>query len=73
MRSALNDLFDEIRDESINIGGIDGYKFGSLKEILRNKRFVFLGESSHCVKEYIEAKASLIKQEYEILIPDADI
>jgi len=57
----VNDLFDEIRDESINIGGIDGYKFGSLKEILRNKRFVFLGESSHCVKEYIEAKASLIK------------
>ncbi|XBO86423.1 erythromycin esterase family protein [Bacillus licheniformis] len=57
----MNDLFDEVREESINIGGVDGYKFDFLKEILGNKRFVFLGESSHCVKEYIEAKASLIK------------
>lgn len=57
----MNDLFDEVRDESINIEGIDGYKFDFLKEILGNKRFIFIGESSHCVKEYIEAKVSLIK------------
>ncbi|MCY7857198.1 erythromycin esterase family protein [Bacillus sonorensis] len=57
----MNDLFDEIRDESINIGEDNGYKFDFFKEILGNKRFVFLGESSHCVKEYSEAKVSLIK------------
>ncbi|MFT0802785.1 erythromycin esterase family protein [Bacillus swezeyi] len=63
----MDDLFAEIREESINIGGAEGYKFDFFKEILGNKRFVFLGESSHCVKEYIEAKASLIKYLHQAL------
>ncbi|WP_090869743.1 erythromycin esterase family protein [Oceanobacillus limi] len=35
--------------------------FHYLQPLLENKRFVFLGESSHCVKEYSETKVNLIK------------
>jgi erythromycin esterase len=55
-------LVNEVRENSIDIGGSNNnYDFDFLKPILNNKRFVFLGESSHCVKEYSVAKVTLIK------------
>jgi erythromycin esterase len=57
----IDKLVNEVRENSIDIGSNNDYDFNFLKPILNNKRFVFLGESSHCVKEYSVAKVKLIK------------
>ncbi|QSB48963.1 erythromycin esterase family protein [Parageobacillus toebii] len=58
---------NEVKNQSIDIGDMDRYHFEFLQPILEHKRFVFLGESSHCVKEYSLAKVSLIKYLHEEL------
>ncbi|UAC50086.1 erythromycin esterase family protein [Bacillus aquiflavi] len=59
----MMDIFiNEIKNDSINIGHQDYYDdFHFLKPILEKKKFVFLGESNPCVKEYDVAKVNLIK------------
>ncbi|WP_042222310.1 erythromycin esterase family protein [Oceanobacillus manasiensis] len=55
-------LVETIQDECIKLntpGNKNNYDF--LKTLLENKKFIFLGESSHCVKEYSSSKIDLIK------------
>ncbi len=59
--SMITFFINEVKHQSIDIGDMDRYHFEFLQPILEHKRFVFLGESSHCVKEYSLAKVSLIK------------
>jgi len=58
----MQSLVSEVRSSSIDIGAdyeIENLHF--LKQVLENKQYIFLGESSHTVKEYSEAKVNIIK------------
>ncbi|WP_127488977.1 erythromycin esterase family protein [Paenibacillus ehimensis] len=64
----INSFLKETEENSIDVGGnASPFKFDGLKPYLEHKRFVFIGESSHCVKEYSTAKTSLIQFLHEKL------
>jgi erythromycin esterase len=55
-------LIKEVQEKSVDIGQEESqYRFDFLQDQLKDKRFVFIGESSHCVKQYSMAKIQLIK------------
>ncbi|WP_106767707.1 hypothetical protein [Paenibacillus faecalis] len=58
----LDTFINEVKYNSlevVNIGCSDSYHF--LNSILADKKYVFIGESSHCVKEFSIAKINLVQ------------
>ncbi|MGY0693958.1 erythromycin esterase family protein [Virgibacillus sp. FSP13] len=60
----MDSLANEIKSKSTEL---NNQNFDFLKPMLQNKRFIFLGESSHCVKQYSVTKVNLIKYLHEEL------
>lgn len=61
-------LINEVEHNSIKLDDIEcSNDFNSIKSILNDKKYVFIGESSHCVEEYYIAKINLIKFLYQKL------
>ncbi|MGE7675028.1 erythromycin esterase family protein [Lysinibacillus sp. NPDC094403] len=58
----MDHFINEVKHNSIELNDFNrsnAYNF--IKTELENKKYIFIGESSHCVKEYTIAKVNLIK------------
>lgn len=58
----IDNFISEVKKKSIELINIEcSDSYHVIKPILENKKYIFIGESSHCVKEYSIAKINLIK------------
>ncbi|MGG3856141.1 erythromycin esterase family protein [Caldifermentibacillus hisashii] len=58
----VDNIISEVKQNSIeltNIDSLDNYQF--IKSLVKDKKYIFIGESSHLVKEYSIAKVNLVK------------
>lgn len=64
----LEHFINEVKQKNIGLSNLeDSDMYHSLKPMLEDKRYIFIGESGHCVKEYTIAKVNLIKYLHENL------